>query len=212
MSKLECLLMACVYAALGVPLLITSLNTPEAEDLTKLKWGDLLPGTNSKILAYPTNAVIVSKVLPWQQMLCRGEELGKEVGGVIRCAENSFSNLIPSATCIPDCVKKSCKTPKDCVNCIKNCEKMPNYSQDVHNFEKCVKNIPLDSSKCKSILSQKSDSKHPWGTHDLSQEFNTLRMVSLVVSILLLVGSFVKLVEMFVTKSGKKVRGKKSRK
>ena len=212
MSKLECLLMACVYAALGVPLLITSLNTPEAEDLTKLKEDGL-----KKILAYPTNAVIVSKVLPLQQIVCRGEELGKEVGGVIRCAENSFSNLITQdKQCIFNCMKNCDPAEPGClVNCVKSCTKsvvQPVAQQDVLNFETCVKNIPLDSSKCKSILSQKSDSKHPWGTHDLSQEFNALRMVSLVVSILLLVGSFVKLVEMFVTKSSKKVRSKKSRK
>ena len=87
MSLLECSVMACVYAALGVPLLLFSLNLPEAEDLTKLKKGA------KKILDYPTNAVIVSKVLPLQQMLCGMEELGdkKYYIGLGKCIAQCIS-------------------------------------------------------------------------------------------------------------------------
>ena len=176
MSKLECFIMASVYAALGVPLLIISLNIPEAEDLTKLKGGDI----EKKILDYPTNAVIVSKVLPWQQMLCGFEGIEKGIGkGLGKCME----------VCA--------KTPSEIKGFQKLCA------------EKCI--AQYASQKCKSILNMKPglSDPYPFGTHDLSQEFNALRMISFVVSILLLVMSFVKLIEMFVVKSSKKSRSKK---
>ena len=168
MSLLECSVMACVYAALGVPLLLFSLNLPEAEDLTKLK------NDPSKILDYPTNAVIVSKVLPLQQMVCGMEELIVFEKGLFPCMEQ-------------------CKSQGDSCNkdSVKQC--MSQYAPP----------------KCKSILSQKSDSKHPFGTHDLSHEFNTLRLCSLVISIILLVMSFLKLVQILVLSGKTKRKSKK---
>ena len=74
MSKLECVIMAAIYCALGIPLIIISINAPEVEDVTSLKKGD-----TKSFLNYPSDAVVAMNLLPFQKLVCEGEQMNQTI-------------------------------------------------------------------------------------------------------------------------------------
>ena len=67
MSKVDRLLMGCIYLILGIPLIYVSTKTPEVEDISKLKLNE---DSMNTLLNYPQHAVIAADIGYFQQFLC----------------------------------------------------------------------------------------------------------------------------------------------
>ena len=67
MSKVDRLLMGCIYLILGIPLIYVSTQTPEVEDISKLKVNE---DSMNTLLNYPKNSVIAADIGYFQQFLC----------------------------------------------------------------------------------------------------------------------------------------------
>ena len=65
MSKVDRLLMGCVYLILGIPLIYISTQTPEVEDISKVNANSL-----KTLLNYPQNSVIAADIGWFQKILC----------------------------------------------------------------------------------------------------------------------------------------------
>ena len=68
MSKVDRLLMGCVYLILGIPLIYISTQTPEVENMANVNFKN--PDSFSNFLNYPQNAVIAGDIGRFQKLLC----------------------------------------------------------------------------------------------------------------------------------------------
>ena len=172
MSKLECVIMAAIYCALGIPLIIISINAPEVEDVTSLKKGD-----TKSFLNYPSDAVVAMNLLPFQKLVCEGEQMNQTITDFIKKFDKCGLKQ-----CDP---RYPCKTGCKCVGTLND------------NMGICMPDKPSPSKpskRCKYLEKIKAG-KHPYGVRDLSQEFNSLRVGSLIIGIILLVLAFLKIAE-----------------
>ena len=67
MSKVDKLLMGCIYLILGIPLIYMSKQTPEVEDISHLKVNE---DSINTFLNYPQNSVIAADIGWFQKILC----------------------------------------------------------------------------------------------------------------------------------------------
>ena len=67
MSKVDKLLMGCIYLILGIPLIYMSKQAPEVEDISHLKVNTESINT---FLTYPQNSVIAADIGWFQNVLC----------------------------------------------------------------------------------------------------------------------------------------------
>ena len=171
MSKLECVIMAAIYCALGIPLLIVSINVPEVEDVTALKSGD-----TKSFLNYPSDAVVAMNLLPFQKLLCEGEQMNQTITNFIK----KFKK----------CGGRMCNSQRSCTT---GCKCKPLND----NMGVCIPELPKPSKPSKrcQYLGKIKAGKHPLGIRDLSQEFNSLRTGSFVIAIILLSLAFIKIIE-----------------
>jgi len=70
MSKVDIILMGCVYLILGIPLVIIASKAPEVEDISQLSFDN----QDYKIfLNYPPDSVIATNIAPFQRFLCNSK-------------------------------------------------------------------------------------------------------------------------------------------
>jgi len=96
MSKVDRLLMGCVYLILGIPLIYISTQTPEVEDISKVNANSL-----KTLLNYPQNSVIAADIGWFQKILCWMYEFDGELGPILlgtsipqtsRCKDLAITN------------------------------------------------------------------------------------------------------------------------
>ena len=81
MSKVDRLLMGCVYLILGIPLIYISSQTPEVENMANVNFKN--PDSMRNFLNYPQHAVIAGDIGWFQQALCWMFDSGPMPGPVI---------------------------------------------------------------------------------------------------------------------------------
>ena len=98
MSKVDRLLMGCIYLILGIPLIYVSAQTPEVEDISKVNKDSM-----KTLLNYPQNSVIAADIGWFQKILCLMYEAEEELGPVIigtsipqtsRCKDLAITNCL----------------------------------------------------------------------------------------------------------------------
>lgn len=90
MNDINIFILACVYLALGIPLLVYSFKLPEIENVSSLNIFD--ENDITKFLNYQKNAMIATDIGPWQRLIC--ELQGKK--------SKSLQTGNPSNTVLPD--------------------------------------------------------------------------------------------------------------
>ena len=92
MSKVDRLLMGCIYLILGIPLIYVSVKTPEVEDIANFK-----PKNSSSMntfLNYPQDSVIAADIGWFQNLICGYEK--KNLHSVNpRCSDISKNSQKP---------------------------------------------------------------------------------------------------------------------
>ena len=88
MSKVDRLLMGCVYLILGIPLIYISSQTPEVENMANVNFKN--PDSIRNFLNYPQHAVIAGDIGWFQNVICWLETVAKE-------------SLNPASTVNPRC-------------------------------------------------------------------------------------------------------------
>ena len=171
MSRLESVIMGCIYCALGIPLVVLSAQTPEVENITTLNNN---PNSTQDLLNYPSNAVVAMNILPLQRWVCA---MGNHQATCIKKCDQAFKSPMPSP------FSKITGKPVE------------HACEDLCKGRYPASLTSQEQSRCKALGPLDPNAKHAWGVKNLAKEFNGLRMASLVIGILILILAFFKFIE-----------------